>query len=66
MDKPAEEAFQAAADALELPMQDCVFVDDSIVNVRAAVESGLVGVMYQTFDRAVMEITGLFDIDGEF
>ncbi len=64
--KPAEEAFQAAADALELPMQDCVFVDDSIVNVRAAVESGLVGVMYQTFDRAVVEITGLFDIDGEF
>ncbi|AIG63787.1 HAD family hydrolase [Corynebacterium atypicum] len=65
-DKPSREAFQAAADALDLPMRDCVFVDDSIVNVRAAVENGLIGIMYQNFDRAVVEITNLFDIDGEF
>lgn len=65
-EKPEEAAFQAAADALDLPMRDCVLVDDSILNVRAAVESGLVGVFYQQFDRAVVEITGLFGIEGEF
>lgn len=65
-EKPSEEAFQAAADAVGLPMRDCVLVDDSILNVRAAVESGLVGVYYQQFDRAVVEIVGLFGIEGEF
>ncbi|MBP3088740.1 HAD family hydrolase [Corynebacterium sp. sy017] len=66
VEKPEKEAFQAAADALELPMRDCVMVDDSILNVRGAVEAGLVGVYYQQFDRAVVEITGLFGIDKEF
>lgn len=65
-EKPATEAFQAAADAIDLPMRDCVMVDDSILNVRGAVESGLVGVYYQQFDRAVVEIQGLFDLEGEF
>lgn len=65
-EKPEEAAFQAAADALGLPMSDCVMVDDSILNVRGAVECGLVGVFYQQFDRAVVEIAGLFGIDGEF
>lgn len=65
-EKPSVASFQAAADALDLPMQDCVLVDDSILNIRAAVEAGLVGVFYQQFDRAVVEITGLFSLDGEF
>jgi len=65
-EKPTEEAFQAAADAINLPLSDCVLVDDSILNIRGAVEAGMVGVFYQQFDRAVVEITGLFDIDGEF
>ena len=66
VEKPDEGAFQAAADAIELRRQDCVMVDDSILNVHAAVRAGLVGVYYQQFDRAVVEITGLFDIEGEF
>ena len=65
-EKPDERAMSIAADTLELPMRDCVLIDDSIVNVRAAVEAGLVGVLYQSFDRAVVEIVGLFDIEGEF
>ncbi|MCF4006070.1 HAD family hydrolase [Corynebacterium uropygiale] len=65
-EKPDVAAFQASADALDLPLDDCVLVDDSILNVRAAVEAGLVGVFYQQFDRAVVEITNIFDIEGEF
>lgn len=65
-EKPSYEAFQAAAGALDLPMNDCVMVDDNILNVRGAVESGLVGVFYQQFDRSVIEIQGLFGIKGEF
>ncbi|MGP6175182.1 HAD-IA family hydrolase [Corynebacterium sp. A21] len=66
VEKPESEAFQIAADSLELPMNDCVLIDDSILNVRAAVEAGLVGVYYQQFDRAIVEIQNLFDIEGEF
>ena len=66
IDKPEPEAFSLAAETLDLRPEDCVLVDDSIVNVRAAVEHGLIGVMYQTFDRTSVEITSLFDIEGEF
>lgn len=65
-EKPEEAAFEAAASALELPMNDCVLVDDNVLNVRAAVESGLVGVLFSNFDRTVVEIVNLFDIEGEF
>ncbi|KXB50702.1 HAD-IA family hydrolase [Corynebacterium sp. MC-04] len=65
-DKPSEEVFQAAADAIELPLNDCVLVDDSIENVKGAVESGMVGVLYQQFDRTVVQVTGLFGLDGDF
>jgi len=65
-EKPEEAAFERAAAAIDLPMSDCVMVDDSILNVRAAVEAGLVGVLYQVFDRAVIEICSIFDIEGEF
>ena len=64
-EKPEVAAFQAAADALELPLNDCVMVDDSILNVRAAVESGMVGFLYTSFDRVSVEIQAVFDIEGE-
>ena len=65
-EKPEVAAFQAAADALELPLNDCVMVDDSILNVRAAVEAGMVGFLYTSFDRVSVEIQAVFDIEGEF
>lgn len=65
-EKPEIGAFQAAADALELPVNDCVMVDDSILNVRAAVEYGMIGMLYTVFDRTSVEIQAVFDIEGEF
>lgn len=64
--KPDAEAFTAAAAAIGVAPNDCVMVDDSILNIRGAVESGLVGVFFQQFDRAVVEITRLFGIEGDF
>ncbi|KAB1504162.1 HAD-IA family hydrolase [Corynebacterium sp. 320] len=65
-EKPSEEIFTITADRLELNRKDLVLVDDNIVNIRGAVEAGLVGVYYQQFDRAVVEIQGLFGLEGEF
>lgn len=65
-EKPERAAFQAAADALDLPLNDCVMVDDSILNVRAAVDFGMVGMLYTVFDRTSIEVQAIFDIEGEF
>ncbi|MDY3127486.1 MAG: HAD-IA family hydrolase [Corynebacterium sp.] len=65
-EKPEKEAFQAAADALELPLNDCVMVDDDILNIRAAVDFGMVGMYYTAFERTSVEIQAVFDIEGEF
>lgn len=65
VEKPEAEAFLVAADRLDLDPRDCVLVDDSIINVRAAVGVGMVGVFYQTFDRAAVEIRELFGVRGE-
>ncbi|APT84198.1 HAD family hydrolase [Corynebacterium aquilae] len=65
-EKPETAAFEIAARSIGLPMNDCVFVDDNILNVRGAVDSGLVGVFYQHFDRSVVEICGMFGMDGEY
>lgn len=64
--KPERQAFEIAAKAINVPMNMCVLVDDSINNVRAAVDNGLVGCYYQQFDRSVVEIQSLFKVSGEF
>lgn len=65
-EKPKPEVFDITAERLGLPARDCVLVDDSIVNIHGAVSHGMVGVFYQQFDRAVVEIVGLFDLEGDF
>ena len=65
-EKPSEEIFRITADRLDLPQQDLVLVDDNILNIRGAVDAGLIGIYFQQFDRAVVEITGVFELEGEF
>lgn len=65
-EKPSEEIFRITAERLELPKEDLVLVDDNILNIRGAVGAGLIGIYYQQFDRAVVEIKGVFELEGEF
>ncbi|WP_342319173.1 HAD family hydrolase [Corynebacterium mayonis] len=65
-EKPERAAFQGASNALDVPLSDCVMVDDDIMNVRAAVEHGMIGILHTAFDRTAVEIQTLFDIPGEF
>lgn len=65
-EKPELAAFQAAADAVGQELGDCVMIDDDIMNVRAAVEYGMIGILHTAFERTVVEIQSLFDIEGEF
>ena len=65
-EKPEKAAFQAAADATGVPLEDCTMIDDDILNVRGAVEAGLIGILHTAFDRTVVEIQSLYGIEGEF
>lgn len=66
VDKPERAAFQAAADAIDIPLNEVVMIDDDIMNVRAAVEYGMIGILHTAFDRTMVEIQSLFDVEGEF
>jgi|SRR5690625_2078671 len=63
VEKPDAEAFLEAARRLDLEPRECVMVDDAIENVLGAVQTGMIGVFYQVFDRAAVEIRGLLGLD---
>ena len=65
-EKPSEEIFKIVGDRLDLSVKDLVLVDDSILNIRGAVDAGMIGIFYQQFDRAIVEITGVLGLEGEF
>ena len=65
-EKPERAAFQAAADALDVELNNCVMVDDDIMNIRAAVEYGMIGILHTAVDRTAVEIQSIFGIEGEF
>lgn len=65
-EKPSQEIFSITADRLESKPKNLVFVDDNILNIRGAVEAGLIGVYYQQFDRAIVEIKELLGLEGEY
>lgn len=44
--KPEREIYEIAAERAQVPVQRCLFVDDRIENVEAAVALGMSGVHY--------------------
>ncbi|GAB3087965.1 HAD-IA family hydrolase [Corynebacterium aquatimens] len=65
-EKPERAAFQAAADAIDVPLEKCTMIDDNISNVHGAIEYGMIGILHTAFDRTVVEIQSLLGIEGEF
>ena len=65
-EKPERAAFQSAADAVGVDLNECVMIDDDIMNVRAAVEYNMIGILHTAIDRTAVEIQSLFDSEGEF
>ena len=63
VEKPDAGAYLEAARRLGLEPRECVMVDDAIENVLGAVQTGMIGVFYQVFDRAAVEIRGLLGLD---
>jgi HAD superfamily hydrolase (TIGR01509 family) len=58
--KPMAEVYLLTADRLGLSAGDCVFVDDSQVNVAGAVAAGMVGVHHTSAAATLTELDALF------
>lgn len=60
--KPDPEIFQHALELLDLPPQDCAFIDDIEHNVRAAERFGIVGVHHVDADSTVARLEDLLGV----
>ncbi|MGW1893383.1 HAD family hydrolase [Streptomyces sp. NPDC002004] len=54
--KPDRRAFDAVCARMEVSPRDCLFVDDVLVNVRAAQEAGMQGHLFEDTPRTVARI----------
>ncbi|WP_433017538.1 HAD family hydrolase [Kribbella sp. CA-294648] len=61
--KPEPEIYRLAALRLALRPSECVFVDDMEVNVIAARELGITGIVHTSYDETRRELEALFGID---
>jgi putative hydrolase of the HAD superfamily len=59
--KPEPEIYAITLERLGLPAGTCAFLDDLEVNVNAAREAGMHGVVYRDNVRAVTELASLLD-----
>ena len=50
--KPHPDAYRAAADALRVAVEECLFVDDLTVNVDAARAAGMAALRFDVMDPA--------------
>jgi putative hydrolase of the HAD superfamily len=60
MRKPEPEIYALTLERLELPPQACVFVDDLEINVEAARDLGMTGVVFRDTEQALRELRGQF------
>jgi putative hydrolase of the HAD superfamily len=57
--KPEPEIYAVTLERLDLPAAACVFVDDLEVNVVAAREAGMHGIVFRETRQAIAELTSL-------
>ena len=60
--KPQRAAYLLVAQRLGVSAQECVLVDDLAVNVRGAVDAGMVGVLHRSVATTAAELAVLFGL----
>ena len=61
--KPQPEIYSLAADRLEMPPADCVFVDDLRVNCEGAEAVGMTAVLHRGAERTLPELERLLEVE---
>lgn len=59
MVKPDERIYELTAERLGLGLDECVFIDDGVVNCRAAETVGMKAVLYENFPQMKTELSAL-------
>lgn len=60
--KPEPEIFGLACSRLDVGPRECVFVDDLAVNVDAAAQLGMTGVLHRSYDETAARLEELFGL----
>ncbi len=63
MVKPEREIYMRVADKLGLPPTECLFIDDSIVNVEGARAAGMEAIHYVDFDSFLEEFESNYRLE---
>jgi putative hydrolase of the HAD superfamily len=62
MRKPDADIFRYTVDLLGVRFHQCVFVDDMVANVQAAVDLGMIGILHTQYDDTAMELEAIFEL----
>jgi epoxide hydrolase-like predicted phosphatase len=62
MRKPEERIYRYTLENLGLSPSECVFVDDLVHNVRAALDLGMAGIHHVNYERTAAELDVLFGL----
>lgn len=60
MRKPDREIYEYALEAIDLPAEQCVFIDDILPNVQAATDVGMVAIHHTDYATTAAELDILF------
>ena len=61
--KPAPEIYRLGAEAIGLPTDQCVFVDDLVTNLAPARDLGMATVLHVEPTHTISVLSGLLDVD---
>jgi len=63
MRKPEHRIYQHTLRLIDVQPSEAVMVDDLQPNVRAAVEVGMVGVLHESYEKTLLELEAIFEVD---
>lgn len=59
MAKPQAEAYLAVAHVLDVPIKECIFIDDHPGNVEGAIKAGMRALVFQSTDMLIKDLENL-------
>lgn len=62
--KPEKEIYQILFDSFDLNPEECVFIDDREDNIEAAINQGMNGIVFRSYDQASSDLDKLLKEKG--
>ena len=62
MTKPDVNFYKRFLEKYNLPAEDCIFVDDTPINVEVAEQLGFKGIVFESYERTMELLSGELDL----